>query len=232
MQQNSLALPVSNVRLNSAMLIGNVWAVWAEKIGAAVACLRSYVVSPARHSSAQRRFWDLPIQGRPLRMTLTVCRGQCRNADCEQSIFTERPPGMVDPRARQTRRPAGILRLLGHSVGRRPGKKLAARVGFAGSRTTILRHLIRHERLSDRSAPRVWWDSTNGHQGRVFASPRLRSTSSVGRDRRPARSLGCQHRAWLAKRPSIEPNAHDRDGHYADASRAPQAKQIADPFHT
>ncbi len=193
MQQNSLTLPVSNVRLNSAMLIDNVWAVWTEKIGAAAACLRSYVVSPARHSSAQRRFWDLPIQGRPLRITLTVCRGQCRNAGCGQSIFTERPPGMVDPRARQTRRAAGILRLLGHSVGRRPGKKLAARVGFAGSRTTILRHLIRRQRLSDLSAPRpVGFDEW--HQGRVFTSPRLRSTSSVGRDRRPPGSLGCQHR--------------------------------------
>jgi len=39
--------------------------------------------------------------------------------------------------------------------------------------------------------------------------------------------------AWLAERPSIELIAHDRDGVYADASRqgAPQARQIADPFH-
>ena len=49
--------------------------------------------------------------------------------DCWQSIFTERLPGMVDPRARQTRRAAGILRLLGHGVGGRPGERLAARLG-------------------------------------------------------------------------------------------------------
>jgi transposase len=38
----------------------------------------------------------------------------------------------------------------------------------------------------------------------------------------------------LAERTSIELIARDRDGLYADASRqgAPQAKQIADRFHT
>src|SRR5271166_2460303 len=75
--------------------------------------------------------------------------------DCWQSIFTERLPGMVDPRARQTRRAAGILRLLGHGVGGRPGERLAARLGFAAKRGTTLRHLIRHQRLPDHSAPRV-----------------------------------------------------------------------------
>ena len=37
---------------------------------------------------------------------------------------------LVDPHSRQTRRAAGILRLLGHSVGGRPGERLAARLGF------------------------------------------------------------------------------------------------------
>jgi hypothetical protein len=52
------------------------------------------------------------------RRSLTI-----RNTECGQFIFTEQLPGLVDPRSRQTRRVAGILRLLGHGVGGRPGKR-------------------------------------------------------------------------------------------------------------
>jgi hypothetical protein len=124
MTPNSLALPFLNIRLTSLTLVDDVWVIRAEKIEQRGGCPLCEVASPARHSSYQRRFWDLPIEGRPVRITLTVGRWQCRNTDCGQSIFTERLPGMVDPRARQTRRAAGILRLLGHGVGGRPGERL------------------------------------------------------------------------------------------------------------
>ena len=80
---------------------------------------------------------------------------RCRNTDYGQSTSTERLPGMVDPRARQAQRTAGILGLLGHAVGGRPGERLAARLGLAANRGTILRHLVRHQRLPDYSVPRV-----------------------------------------------------------------------------
>ena len=82
MKQNSLTLPFRNIRLESVVLIDGVWVVEAQKQGTAAACPRCQVASSARHSSYQRRFWDLPIQGRPVRITLTVCRWQCRNAEC------------------------------------------------------------------------------------------------------------------------------------------------------
>jgi hypothetical protein len=128
MTLNSLTRPFPNIRLTSVAPIDDVWAVSAEQMSNAAVCPRCQIVSPARQSSYQRRFWDLPIQGRPVRITLTVGRWQCRNTDCGQSIFTERLPGIVDPRSRQTRRAAGILRLLGHGVGGRPGERLAARL--------------------------------------------------------------------------------------------------------
>jgi transposase len=199
MKQNSLTLPYSSVRLTSATLIDGVWAVRADKISTAAACPRCRVVSSARHSTYQRKFWDLPIQGTPVRITLTVCRWQCRNADCGQSVFTERLPGMVDPRARQTQRAAGILRLLGHGVGGRPGERLAARLGFAGSRTTILRHLIRHQCLPDHSAPRVIgldeWASRKGlHYGTIVVDLERRTVIDVLPDRSAVSTA-----AWLAE---------------------------------
>jgi Transposase len=195
---------------------------------------RSVVTMPsARHSSYQRRLWDLPNQGRPVRITLTVGRWQCRNAECSQSICTERLPGIVDPRSRQTRRAAGILRLLGHGVGGRPGESLAARLGFAGSRTTILRHLLHHQGLPDHSAPRVVgldeWASKKGlHYGTIAVDLERRTVIDILPDRSAVSTA-----RWLAGRSSIELIARDRDGLYADASRqrAPQAKQIAHRFH-
>jgi hypothetical protein len=233
MKQNLLTLPFPDIRLESVALIDGVWVVRAQKRSTAAACPRCQVVSSARHSSYHRRFSDLPIQGRPVRIMLTVCRWQCRNAECAQSIFTERLPGIVDPRARQTRRAASILRLLGHGVGGRPGERLAVRLGFAGSRATILRHLTRHQRLPDGLAPRVVGldelASRKGlHYGTIAVDLERRTVIDVLPDR-----SGISTAAWLAERPSIELIARDRDGLYADASRrgAPQAKQIADRFH-
>ena len=233
MKQNLLTSPFSDIRLVSAAVVDGVWVVEAQKLSTAAACPRCQVVSSARHSSYQRRLWDLPIQGRPVRITLTVGRWQCRNAECSQSIFTERLPGIVDPRSRQTRRAAGILRLLGHGVGGRPGERLAARLGFAGSRTTILRHLLHHQGLPDHSAPRVVgldeWASKKGlHYGTIAVDLERRTVIDILPDRSAVSTAG-----WLAERPSIELIARDRDGLYADASRqgAPQAKQIADRFH-
>jgi len=233
MTQNSLTLPFPNVQLTSFALIDDVWVVEAASIGTVAACPSCLVVSAVRHSSYERRFCDLPIQGRPVQIRLTVSRWRCRNSDCGQSIFTERLPGMVAPRARQTGRAASILRLLGHGVGGRPGARLAARLGFVGNRTTILRHLIRHQLLSDYSAPRVVgldeWAARKGTRfGTIAVDLERRRVIDVLPDRSAVSTA-----AWLAERPSIELIARDRDGVYADASRqgAPQARQIADRFH-
>ena len=234
MRQSSLALPFPNVQLTSFTLIDDVWVVQARSKAPIAACPRCRVGSTFRHSSYERQFWDLPIQGRPVRIRLTVGRWRCRNAACAQSIFTERLPGMVAPGARQTRRAADILSLLGHGVGGRPGAKLATRLGFVGNRTTILRHLIRRQLLPDDAAPpRVIgldeWAAKKGLRfGTIAVDLERRRVIDVLPDRSAVSTA-----AWLAERPSIELIARDRDGVYADASRqgAPQARQIADRFH-
>jgi hypothetical protein len=233
MKQNSLTSSFPDIRLASAAVVDGVWVVEAQILSTSAACPRCQVVSSARHSSYQRKLWDLPIQGRPVKIMLTVGRWQCRNTECGQSIFTERLAGIVAPRARQTRRAASILRLLGHGVGGRPGERLAARLGFAGSRATILRHLLCRQSLPDRSAPRVVgldeWASKKGlHYGTIAVDLERRTVIDV-----PSERSAVITARWLAGRPSIELIARDRDGLYADASRrgAPQAKQIADRFH-
>src|SRR5208282_3624853 len=233
MTQSSLTLPFPNVQLTSFTLVDDVWVVQAESIGTVAACPRCLAVSTVRHSFYERRFWDLPVQGRPVRIRLTVGRWRCRNTDCVQAIFTERLPGMVAPHARQTGRAAGILRLLAHGVGGRPGERLAARLGFVGNRTTILRHLIGHQLLPECSAPRVVglddWAARKGTRfGTIAVDLERRQVIDILPDRSAVSTA-----AWLAERPTIELIARDRDGVYADASRrgAPQARQVADRFH-
>jgi hypothetical protein len=43
----------------------------------------------------------------------------------------ERRPDLAVPFARQTTRLAGIVRLLGHSAGRRPSERLMTRLGIS-----------------------------------------------------------------------------------------------------
>jgi transposase len=88
MKQNLLTSSFSDIRLPSATVVDGVWVVEARKLSTEAACPRCQVVSSARHSSYQRRLWNLPIQGRPVRITLTVGRWQCRNADVMLSLTT------------------------------------------------------------------------------------------------------------------------------------------------
>ena len=201
MKQNSLTLPFPDIRLESVVLIDGVWVVVAQKQGTAAACPRCQVASSARHSSYQRRFWDLPIQGRPGRITLTVCRWQCRNAECVQSIFSERLPGIVDTRARQTWRAAGILHLL----------VTALAAGLAQDSPSawalqVVGRLSCGISYGTRACPTIylleWWVSTNGRRGRAFITVPI----AVDLERRtvidvlPDRSA-VSTAAWLAERP-------------------------------
>jgi hypothetical protein len=155
MNQNSLTLPFANVRLTSVALSDNVWVVWAAKIGTAAACPRCQVVSSARHSSYQRRFWDLPIQGRPVRnhahrWPMAMSQRQLRAVHLHRSTAWDGGASCAtDTACDRHLAPAGSQRR------RLGGRRLAARLGFVGNKTTILRHLMRRQLLPDHSAPRV-----------------------------------------------------------------------------
>jgi hypothetical protein len=190
MKENSLTLPFPKVWLTSVTLIGNVWGCVGDKDRHCGGMPAMSGRLSARHSSYRRRFWDLTIEtstDHAHRWPMAMSQRHLRAVHLHRSTAWDGGA----PRSRQTRRAAGILRLLGHSVGGRPGEKLAAPLGFVGNRTTILRHLMRRQLPPDHSALRVvGLDEWASRKGFRFGTIAVDLSDS---DRHPARSLGCQH---------------------------------------
>ena len=66
------------------------WTIEADGQDSAV-CPGCQSASRSRHSRYWRSLQDLPIQGTAVLIRLHVGHWRCRNAGCEQRIFTERP---------------------------------------------------------------------------------------------------------------------------------------------
>ena len=95
-------------------------------------CPLCSVLSSRIHSRYVRTLADLPWNGIPVRLRLTVRRFLCRTDTCDRRIFTERLPGIVAPYARRTARCAEALELIGFIVGGRSGRTTLGAVGDAG----------------------------------------------------------------------------------------------------
>jgi transposase len=109
----------------------------------------------SRHSEYTRTLRDLPWQGQPVLIRLRTRRFRCRNQRCQQKVFAERLPGVADSRARETGRRGQILRLVGYTLGGRPGSRLLHRLGLPASTDTVLRRVIRSTATADKSMVRV-----------------------------------------------------------------------------
>ena len=83
------------------------------------------------HSRYQRALADLPWQGRPLHLRLTVRRFFCPTAGCPRRIFAERFPGLAAVRARTTDRLTHAHQRIGLAVGGEAGARLASFLGVS-----------------------------------------------------------------------------------------------------
>src|SRR5947209_17828695 len=97
------------------------------------ACACCSVFSTQVHSHYDRTLADLPWNGIPVRLRLTVRRFRCRTDTCKRRLFTERLPGIVAPYARCTARCAEALALIGFIVGGEAGSRRLLRLGLRGS---------------------------------------------------------------------------------------------------
>jgi transposase-like protein len=80
--------------------------------------------SASRHGIHRRYLQDLPIQGLPVTLQVSVTRWRCPNPDCARQTFTGRLAETARPFARRTDRVAALARRIGHAVGGRPSERL------------------------------------------------------------------------------------------------------------
>jgi transposase len=91
------------------------------------------------HSRYIRTIADLPWQGRPVAIAVTVRRFRCGNLRCSRWVFVEQLPKVSAPRSRRTCRLAEIQRHIGMALGGAAGGRLAERLALPASRDTLLR---------------------------------------------------------------------------------------------
>src|SRR5258708_8988516 len=74
-----------------------------------------------------------------VRLRLHVRRFRCRNAQCEQQVFTERMPQVVAPSSRRTQRVAKRQQVMTLLVSSSMSERLGRLLGLAAGKDTLLR---------------------------------------------------------------------------------------------
>jgi transposase len=210
-----------------------------DLIAVAVTCTAPTATCPSCGSSSNRihsrycrTLADLPVNGRRFVLRLTARRFFCDQPGCTQDVFCERLPDLVTPRARTTRRLAGLHRLIGFALGGEPGARLADGLAAPTSGDTLLRRVKDTAEEPEPAYRYVGIDDFALRKGHTYGTilvdlERGRVIDILdGRD-------GAAVEAWLRAHPGVEVVTRDRWTAYATAAAAgaPQATQVADRFH-
>jgi transposase len=184
------------------------------------------------HSRYRRTLADLPVNGRRFVLRLTARRFLCRHPGCGRAVFCERLPGLVDPRARSTRRLAGLHRVIGFALGGEPGSRLAGELAAPISGDTILRRVKATPDEPEPAYRYVGVDDFALRKGHTYGTILIDLERGRVIDILDGRD-GAAVEGWLKAHPGVEVITRDRWSAYANAATAgaPQATQVADRWH-
>ncbi len=94
-----------------------------------------------KHSRYIRCIADLPCTRQQVTLLLSLCKFFCQNPACPRTIFTERPPALVQSSARLTNRLRETLVALGFATCGEVSSRLAPQLSMQTAPTVVLQKL-------------------------------------------------------------------------------------------
>lgn len=184
------------------------------------------------HSRYTRTVLDLPWAGTLVQLRLRVHKFFCSARDCIRTIFTERLPHVLAPRARRTRRLVTAQQRIGLALGGAAGERLAEELVYPAGTDTLLDAVRQAPIPPAPPATKIGIDDWAKCKGQSYATIVVDLESHQPIDLLPERSAECVAQ-WLQEHPGVEIISRDRGGVYADGARqgAPDAVQVADRWH-